>query len=93
MGLNHNPTSPSTIELHIEELILDGFAPRDRYAIAEAIERELTRLFAEPGMARPSMEPRAMARLDGGSINVRPGANPETIGAQLAQAIHRRVIQ
>lgn len=88
MGLNRNPASPSNIEVRIEELILEGFAPRDRYAIAEAVERELTRLFAEPGMARLSAEPIAMTRLDGGSITVRPGAKPETIGAQLAQAIH-----
>ena len=34
------------IELHIEELVLHGFSPSDRYRIAEAIERELVQLFS-----------------------------------------------
>jgi hypothetical protein len=93
MGIDRNPASPATIELHIEELVLDGFAARDRYLIAEAIERELTRLFTEQRMALGSAEPIAMTRLDGGSINVRPGAKPETIGAQLAQAIHGGLVR
>ena len=33
------------IQLHIEELLLDGFDPRDRRRIADALERELARLF------------------------------------------------
>jgi hypothetical protein len=88
MGIDRNTTTPANIELYVEELVLDGFAARDRYLIAEAIERELTRLFAEQSLTLSSIEPLAMARLDGGSINVRPGTRAETIGAQLAQAIH-----
>ena len=88
MGMNRNTAARAKIELHIEELVLDGFPARDRYLISEAIERELTRLFAEQNLALASTEPIAMAQLDGGSINVRPGARPEAIGAQLAQAIH-----
>ncbi|MBD0326005.1 MAG: hypothetical protein ICV68_06225, partial [Pyrinomonadaceae bacterium] len=46
--------SGPNIELHIEELILHGFERRDRYAIADAFERELSRLlseqFAEQGL-------------------------------------------
>jgi len=88
MGIDRNTATPANIELHIEELVLDGFAARDRYLIAEAIERELTRLFTEQSLTLASAEPIAMAQLDGGSINVRPGTGAETIGAQLAQAIH-----
>ena len=40
---------PYNIELHIEELVLHGFSPRDRDAIGEAVQRELTRLFVEQG--------------------------------------------
>ena len=38
------------IELHIEELVLHGFAPADRYRIGDTVQRELTRLLAEQGM-------------------------------------------
>ena len=30
----------SNIKLHIEELVLHGFAPGDRYTIADAVERD-----------------------------------------------------
>jgi hypothetical protein len=33
-----------SINLHIEELVLHGFAPGDRHRISEAVEQELTRL-------------------------------------------------
>ena len=42
--------TPYNIELHIEELVLHGFAPKDRYTIGEAVQRELSRLFAEQGV-------------------------------------------
>ena len=37
----------ANLNLHIEELVLHGFAPGDRYRIGEAVQQELTRLFAE----------------------------------------------
>jgi len=78
----------SSIELHIEELVLHGFAPGDRHAIAEAVERELARLFSEQG-ARPSLAANlAGARLNAGSFNVAPNADAEAIGAQVAQALY-----
>ena len=44
-------TPRTSVDLHIEELLLDGFSPADRYAIREAVERELTRLMNEAGHA------------------------------------------
>jgi hypothetical protein len=35
---------PRPLDVRIEELVLDGFAPDDRHGIAEAVERELGRL-------------------------------------------------
>jgi hypothetical protein len=40
----------AAIELTVEELVLHGFAAGDRYAIAEAVERELTRLLGGQGV-------------------------------------------
>jgi hypothetical protein len=81
-------------ELQIEELILHGFWPADRYAIAAAIERELGRLF-EAGGVPPALLPGGGAaagfeshRLDAGSFDVPHDATPDAVGVQVARAIH-----
>ena len=76
------------IELHIEELILRGFAPGDRYRIDEAVERELARLLAEEGVPPWLAQGGNVARLDSGSFQVAPGSRPEEIGAKIAQALY-----
>lgn len=38
------------VELHIEQLVLHGFAPSDRYRIGAAIQQELARLLAQQGI-------------------------------------------
>src|SRR5206468_7371613 len=47
------------IDLRIEELVLDGFPPSERYELAEGIERELTRLFTDRG-APAALAPEAV---------------------------------
>jgi len=81
------------IELHIEELVLHGFAPGDRHRIGEAVERELQRLFAEQGAPLSLMQGGAMEHLDGGSFGVAVGSRAEVVGAQLAQAVYGRFTQ
>lgn len=79
---------PENIELQIEELVLHGFAPGDRYRIGEAVEREMTRLFAEQGTP-PSLPQRGeIARLNGGAFEVKPGSGAEAIGVQVGQAVY-----
>jgi len=79
---------PANIELHIEELVLHGFAPGDRYRIGKAVEHELQRLFAEQGAPPAPVDNTESWRVDGGSFNIAPGAPPEAVGAQVAQALH-----
>lgn len=76
------------IELHIEELILHGFPHSDRYQIAEAVERELTRLFAEQGIPASLSHGGEVAFLKGGSFNVALGSKVEAIGTQVAQSVY-----
>lgn len=80
------------IDLHIEELVLDGFPPGDRHRIGAALERELARLLSEAG-ERGVPESWAgggeAARLDGGTFEAKPGARPERVGAQIAQSVFR----
>ena len=80
-------TTPN-IELHIEELVLHGFTPGDRYSIGAAVERELTRLFGEQGIPPSLMSGGEIARLNGGSFTVAHGSKAEVIGTQVAQSVY-----
>lgn len=80
--------TPPNIELHIEELVLHGFAPGDRHEIGAAVERELTRLFAEQGVPVSLANGGEIARLNGGAFSVTRGSKPEVIGAQVAQSVY-----
>lgn len=77
---------PANIELHVEELVLHGFDPRDRHRIGQTAEQELGRLFAERGA--PLARSGELADLDGGSFEVRPGSGAEAIGVQVARAVY-----
>ncbi len=79
--------SSPNVELHIEELVLDGFAHGQRYEIAEAIGRELERLFAEP-LPQSLTAGASVDRLDAGTLEIKPPARPEAVGAGIAQQIY-----
>lgn len=79
------------VEVHIEELVLQGFAPGERYRIAEAIQHELNRLFTDESLPSCLTESCDIPRSDGGSFHVTSGAGLATIGAQLGRAIYKSV--
>ena len=76
------------IELHIEELVLHGFARKDQGRIQWAVEQELTRLLTEQGVPPSLSQTNEIQRLNGGSFNVRAEMGVEAIGSQVAQAIY-----
>ncbi len=76
------------LEVQINELVLHGFAARDRYRIGKAIEREFTRQFVEQGVPPLLSQHREIELLNGGAFNIAAGAKPEWIGAQVAQAVY-----
>jgi hypothetical protein len=80
--------NPCEVELHIEELVLRGFAGGDRHQIRAVVQQELARLLSEQGIPPSLMEGRSIARLDGGSFEVAADAPPEVIGAQIARSIY-----
>ena len=75
------------VELHIEELVLHGFAANDRRRIADAVERELTRLMESMKDAHPWQRPISLDRIDGGSIRIKVNSRPQDTGTQIARAI------
>jgi len=76
------------VELHIDELVLEGFSAGDRYRIGEALERELTRLFEEKGVPGSFTSGKEIDRINGGSFQVAPGARAERVGTQVAGAVY-----
>lgn len=95
------------LDLRIDELVLHGFRPGDRYAIAAALEQELTRLFSEQGVPPGLAEGRGRTvggpettgeagnifRLDAGSFDMPHDATPDAIGIQVARTIHRGLVE
>ena len=79
---------PKNIELHIEELVLHGFAPGDRYRIAEGVEQELTRLLADRGVPESLERGGEVANMDGGAFEVAQGSRAQVVGAQVAKAAY-----
>jgi hypothetical protein len=80
------------IELHIEELVLDGFNAADRYRIGDAVERELSRLLSEQSIPSSLVANRDQAHLDAGAFHVAADSTAERIGAQVAQAVYGGLI-
>jgi hypothetical protein len=77
------------VTLHIEQLVLHGFDPRDRHAIGDALRGELATLMT--ARALPA-EAAHIDHLDAGSVaidGVRSPAAPRAI----AGAVHAKVTQ
>lgn len=87
------PADRPPFDLRIDDLILHGFRPADRHAIAAAIERELVRLLSAGDLPTALIDGRAAGRaayrLDAGSFVVPHDAPPDAVGVQVARAIHR----
>jgi hypothetical protein len=87
------PSSPSSaaasVELNIEQLVLHGFSRRDRYRIARAMQRELTRLFTEHGVPASLTTASSIHRLDAGDFALAANVRAETVGARVAQSVYR----
>ena len=80
--------SRPSVTLHIDELVLHGFAPGEHQRIGIAVERELTRLIAEQGAPSLLARDDALAHLDGGAFQVASGSRPAAIGRQVARSLY-----
>ena len=80
--------TPKALDLHIEELVLDGLDGVNQAYVGVVVERELGRLFAERGLPPSLAQGGTVASLDGGTFNTVPGAPTDAVGAQIAQAVY-----
>ena len=73
-----------TIELHIEELVLHGFSPAQRYQIAAELQLELTRLFTEKGLPQSFNNAVNIQQLNAGSFQLNDTNKKNSAGSQIA---------
>lgn len=94
-GQQQSGPRPRPLELHIEELVLNGFNPRDRHGIGDAIERELAMSLGENGFDAVSLRNLELSDLDAGVFKANPADRPGRTGREisrlLARAIHRNL--
>jgi hypothetical protein len=76
------------VELHIEELVLHGFAHVDRHAITAAVENKLAYLLTQGRLTSRLAAGGEVVQLDGGTFSMTQTASAESIGAHVAQAIY-----
>ncbi len=79
------------IVLHIDNLVLKGFRHEDLQGIAEGLQQELTRLFADPQAIQQLTANGDVSRLRVSSVQVNQGAKPQQIGLQVAQGIGKGI--
>ena len=77
------------IEVYIDEIILHGFSPHQRYDIAGAIETELKRLFTEQGMPAPLQKGGRTHTLNAGSFTMQQESKGETLGNNIAGSVYK----
>lgn len=91
MGLKRgHPQSSSAgaIEVHIEQIVLHGYAPGDTHRLGEALQAELTRLVQKHGVNSSGMGNLSLQTLDG-RLKAAERPSTEALGARLAQRIHQ----
>jgi len=84
---NSGRPAPPSIELSIDELVLHGFEPAQRYAIGEALQHELTRLLIQQGRPSAISEAIEIEHLNAGSINV-VRSDVKATGRAIARAVY-----
>ena len=88
-GPNEALRPQPSVELHIEELVLHGFAPGDRFAVGDAVESELARLLHEQGIPISLRFRNATDEIRNATFNATHNAKPSTIGRQISQAVYQ----
>jgi hypothetical protein len=77
--------------VHIDRLVLKGFEPGDRHAVAQGLQAELERVLSGRDAASRLRGLGDVSRLQVGGVPVEQGANPQCVGESVAQGIGRKI--
>lgn len=75
------------VVVHIDELVLKGFRPEDRHAVAGALRTELARRLTDARAVQSLLSRGDVARLNVGTFRVSADARPSATGTMAAQSI------
>jgi hypothetical protein len=78
---------PREIDVHIDELVLHGFEPANRWRIADALQQELRGLLAAKGV--PALWLCSPEQIEAGTICSASLTKPARLGAEIADATYR----
>jgi hypothetical protein len=78
---------PREIDVHIEELILHGFEPANRWRIADALQQELRGLLAAKGV--PASWLSSPRQIEAGTTRLASLTQFTQTGATIARAAYR----
>jgi hypothetical protein len=78
------------VEIVIDELILHGFSPAERYAIGDSLSQELERLIVDQGYQ--AYENVDIPALRTAPVKLQPNATPGMVGSQVANAVHSSLV-
>lgn len=78
-----------SVELHIEELVLHGFAAGDCRHIGDSFGTEMNRLFTDNDVSPSLIQGGEIALLNDLEFDLAASASPESIGIQIARVIFR----
>ena len=75
------------VVVHIDRLVLKGFRPEDRHAIAAGLQQELGRVFADREAVSHLTAFGNVPRLQVGGVHIQQGSTPQSVGESVAQGI------
>jgi hypothetical protein len=79
------------VEIVIDELVLHGYSPAERYAIGDSLSRELERLVMEqPFQPHESVD---IPMLKAAPVNLPASSKPDLVGSQVAQSVYKGLIK
>lgn len=81
----------TSLELQIDELVVEGLRPSDRGRLTASLSRELDRLFSERGVPPGLGQSRRLERLATAPIRLPPAAGAARLGTAVARAIYREL--
>lgn len=75
------------VEIVIDELVLHGFSPTERYDIGDSLSVELERLIMERGLqVQESMD---IPSLRAATVKLPSSSKPDLVGARVAEAVYK----
>lgn len=79
------------LEIHIEELVLHGFAPGDYEGIRTAVENELTRLFTTNELPSSLHSNKNSNLVDAGEFMMQQGSKAYHVGNSIAGSVYKGI--